>query len=491
MDLPLNPSDAPVPSPDANADPATALTLDAIQERVQQALRQWHADPAGPSPLAPLHLFQRLRQSEVISEHEATNRVLYQGLQLLEERYPQDAMLLRQSELDNQLNDLVANALNVAPSTLYRHKRQALAHLAEVIWERETQLRQSYRTRMLARLEPPSYSHLWGIDAHIEQLCALLAHPGPPWIVTLAGIGGIGKTTLADAAVRGLLQRGVPREIGWVTARQTRLQWSGPLQSVAEPALTLEALAEELCVQLIDERIVAGPGTSRNLVAHLRATLKAQPHVVVVDNLETVTDIEPFIAALRDLAAPSKFLLTTRESLLTQPDIYHYAVPELAERDAHALIRREAAIRNFVPLLQATDEQLRPIVDVAGGNPLALRLIVGLAYTHALPVVLENLARARGTHIENLYTYVFHHSWQRLDEESRAVLLAMPLVTASGAEVDDLVEISELPKESVVRGLDLLVKLNLVDVRGDLYQRRYSIHNLTRSFLHEQVLRWQ
>jgi hypothetical protein len=36
-----------------------------------------------------------------------------------------------------------------------------------------------------------------------------------------------------------------------------------------------------------------------------------------------------------------------------------------------------------------------------------------------------------------------------------------------------------------------LVRLNLVDVRGDLQQRRYSIHNLTRTFLHEQVLRWQ
>ena len=38
--------------------------------------------------------------------------------------------------------------------------------------------------------------------------------------------------------------------------------------------------------------------------------------------------------------------------------------------------------------------------------------------------------------------------------------------------------------------LDDLVKVNLVDARGDLYQRRYSIHALTRTFLHEQVLRW-
>jgi DNA-binding MarR family transcriptional regulator len=54
-----------------------------------------------------------------------------------------------------------------------------------------------------------------------------------------------------------------------------------------------------------------------------------------------------------------------------------------------------------------------------------------------------------------------------------------------------LAEICDLDDAAVVGALDMLVKLNLVDVRGDLYQRRYTIHNLTRTFLHEQVLRWQ
>jgi hypothetical protein len=35
-----------------------------------------------------------------------------------------------------------------------------------------------------------------------------------------------------------------------------------------------------------------------------------------------------------------------------------------------------------------------------------------------------------------------------------------------------------------------LVGLNLVDSVGGLTERRFTIHNLTRSFLQEQVLRW-
>jgi hypothetical protein len=409
----------------------------------------------------------------------------------LEERHPQEALLLRRSELDNELNDFVANALNVAPSTLFRYKKSAISHLAELMLELEEETRDSYRTRMLARLAPPSYTNLLGVEEHVTRLTELLTTPGPPWIIALAGMGGIGKTTMADAVVRGSATQGSLQEIGWVTARQTVLQWHGPLQEIAEPALTLEALAEELCTQLVDERIVPSPGTQRNHVAVLRGVLKARPHLIVVDNLETITDIEALVAALRELVTPTKFLLTSRESLFTQPDIYHYSVPELAPANALALIRQEAQARNLKSLLQASDADLMPIFEIAGGNPLALRLIAGQTYIHPLPVVLENLAKARGSQIENLYTYIYHQAWQRLDESSRRVLLALPLVTAAGAELEQLVEISEIPTEQVIRALDNLVKINLVDVRGDLYRHRYTIHNLTRTFLHEQVLRWQ
>lgn len=287
-----------------------------------------------------------------------------------------------------------------------------------------------------------------------------------------------------------MIARGSVQELGWVTAKQSVLQWHGTLHQVESPALTLDGLAEELCTQLLDERMTPTPNSTRNPVTLLRGALKARPHLVVIDNLETVTDIESLVGTLRELAIPSKFLLTSRESLFDQPDIYHYAVPELDESLALNLIRQEAMARNLVALQQAADHELLPIVEIAGGNPLALRLIVGQTYIHPLPVVLENLKKARGEHIENLYTYIYHQSWQRLDETSRHVLVAMPLVPPSGAELSQLVAMSEMAEAQVVRSLDQLVRINLVDVRGDLYQRRYSIHNLTRTFLHEQVLQW-
>jgi hypothetical protein len=67
----------------------------------------------------------------------------------------------------------------------------------------------------------------------------------------------------------------------------------------------------------------------------------------------------------------------------------------------------------------------------------------------------------------------------------------MPLVNPSGETLPIIAEMGGVTEAVVHTALQRLVRLNLVDVRGDHTERRYSIHGLTRTFLHEQVLHWQ
>src|SRR5687767_12787985 len=119
------------------------FTLDDLQERVQRALRNWHRDTRSPSPLAHLHLFAQLYPAHITSAHVATNQVLYQALQLLAERQPQEADVLQRTVLDRQLNTRVAIETNVAESTLFRYKKTAVEHLTECLWELEQQSREA------------------------------------------------------------------------------------------------------------------------------------------------------------------------------------------------------------------------------------------------------------------------------------------------------------------------------------------------------------
>ena len=211
----------------------------------------------------------------------------------------------------------------------------------------------------------------------------------------------------------------------------------------------------------------------------------------MVDNLETVTDVETLLPTLARLAGPSKFLLTSREAFTGQAEIYHFPVPELAERDAIALMRAEARLRNLRHVAEASDTDLRPLFDTVGGNPLALRLVTGQLHLLALPQVVENLREARGKRAEDLYHFIYWDAWQRLPDDARDVLMLMPLFAGNGADLAAISRVSDLPHDPLVQALEYLVKLSLVNVAGDLHRRRYSLHRLTETFLLREVIKWQ
>jgi hypothetical protein len=70
----------------------------------------------------------------------------------------------------------------------------------------------------------------------------------------------------------------------------------------------------------------------------------------------------------------------------------------------------------------------------------------------------------------------------------------MPLIQEEGEDLAYLQAMGKtgnLTETELMTSLDCLVARNLIDSRGTLHHRRYTIHSLTRTFLQEQVLRWQ
>jgi len=461
-----------------------------LAEVVHQALRQWHSDSNAPSPLGHLYLFRKAQRNGYTTLRRVTNQVLLDAMEVLKQTHEHDVKLLQMRFLDLLSAQQVGHHMNVAESTIYTLQRQAIERLAETLDQMEYQASTTQKTTLQARLEPASYVNLIGIQEHLEQLRQLLMTSGPPWLVSVEGIGGIGKTSIAHALLRQLIDLGAFDEIGWVSARQARLNFGGGIQLSEGPALTAETLIEQLLRQLLpDHAPPAGTPVEQNLRL-LQTRLKATPHLIVIDNLETVTDVEGLLPTLQTLAAPTKFVLTSRQSLYTEPNIYHFVVPELAEADALQLVKQEATWSNLPVLAKSSDAELRPIVETVGGNPLALRLVIGQAHIHALETILDELRQAQGQTAENLYYYIYHQAWERLDPLSQKVLLIMPLTPPHGENLHYLAQVGNLPVGDVRLALNKLVMLNLVDARGGLNDRRYSIHGLTRTFLQEQVAKW-
>jgi hypothetical protein len=336
-----------------------------------------------------------------------------------------------------------------------------------------------------------------GIDGQVDALLAAISRPGPPWIFSLEGMGGLGKTTLAAALLAAAGRGSYFEEFAWASAQTQQLDPHGHGTVQERPGLTPAGLTPAglvtaLLEQLAPQEAVGLLGQPEAALGLLRTVLKRSPHLIVIDNLETAADVAALLPLLRTLVDPAKIVLTSRHKLVGETDIHLYPVPELSEAHALALVRQAGSRQEVASLRAAADADLRPIYVTVGGNPLALLLVVGqLRQRDDLAGLLADLHAARGAPVENLYTYLYRRAWDNLDAYARQVLLTMGAIKVGGDHMGFIAAISGLANGQVSDALQQLIVLNLVYPVGDVYARRYAIHSLTRSFLHEQVARWR
>lgn len=464
-----------------------------LSQAIHTVLRTWHAGGHEERPWADLLVIRQQLDEQAAPDLDlAVKEVVLHALHSLEQQVGGDAVkILRLRFLDGLTARATANRLNLTENVVYKQQRAALRDLADLVAQAEREARAAKAARIVERLEIQEPPHLFGVDDVLADLVALLAAPGPPWLAAVVGIGGIGKTTLADAAVRALAGTPAFADIAWVGARHDRFTvWDG-LTPGAEgaPALTLERLVDATVDQLDFRDLARLAPTHKH--AGLRARLKAAPYLVVVDNLETAADYRALVPDLQGLVHPTRFLLTSRHSLHQYPGVHNLSLDELSAADSLALLRYEADNRGLADVARAPRETLWPVYEAAGGNPLALKLLVGQMHTLSLPKVVEDLRQARGQSAEELYRFIYWRSWHLLDDDARRVLAIMPLVAESGGGLEQIAALSTLADERLTAALQQLVTLSLVNVQGTVQSRRYSIHRLTETFLLNEVLKWQ
>ena len=345
------------------------------------------------------------------------------------------------------------------------------------------------RFKVLRRLEALPDQKLFGIDSVREQIIETIAQTDRPWLISLEGLGGIGKTSLANEIVHHFLDSDRFVDIAWVSAKQEEYITGRGIQPIKTkpPDLTADVLVDLLLAQLSDGPYpIHSPEAKR---AALFELLQEKPCLIVIDNLETVTDYQTLLPLLRQMARPSKFLITSRRSLQNESDVYSHSLAELSETASLAFLQYEATLQRVLPLLNAEDHDLKMIYTTVGGNPLALKLVIGQSHVLPLHHILNNLQQAKGDPVDQLYTYIYWQAWQMLDQDGRHLLLSLPIVP--NGTFDQLQAASKLGAMALQAALNSLRRFSLIEIRGELREPRYRIHRLTESFLMNEVLRWQ
>ncbi|MCB0164833.1 MAG: hypothetical protein KDI79_11440 [Anaerolineae bacterium] len=463
------------------------ISLSKLQTDIHNALQSWHDVHLDTSPLDYLQLYRQVPAGGSISVRRATNEILLEALETLAVEHKYSANLLRQHFLDGVLMHAIANRLNIGQSTAYRKQQEALHQLALIVQAKEQQARLDYQINLEKRLRLPAKPHLFGVEARLDALLEGLLAPATSWLTSIEGLGGIGKTTLVNAVIRQPELMTAFQDIAWVSAKKRAFFPGMGFEEGTSPILTVETLIDMLLEQLNQTAaLTQPPSEKRNILTRL---LKQTPYLIVIDNLETVVDYQTLLPVLWEVANPSKVVLTSRHSLRAYPDVSCITLDALSRADTFALIRYEANMRGLPMLANAAEADLERIYQVVGGNPLALKLVAGQTAFLPLSQVLDNLKAARGKSISELYTYIYWQAWEMLTNPARQTLLVMPLAQEGGLK--HLLALSQLEPGDLHDALQQLATLSLVQVEGDLENRRYSIHRLTETFLLNEAISWQ
>ncbi len=285
--------------------------------------------------------------------------------------------------------------------------------------------------------------------------------------VLIVGLGGNGKTSLAREIGAHLLQPEVrvPRfdAVVWVSDKD--------LPGTTNLSVVLDVVARTLDYPAITQ---LDPAEKQYEIEQL---LRRQPTLLVVDNVETITD-QALLHWLLRLPEPSKALLTSRERHRSLWGSWLIELRGMTDAEARELIAQRI---RALGLRAVSDEAMSPLVAVTGGNPKALAIALGLVKyeRRTLQQVVDDLHAARGDLFEDL----FSRAWGLLDEASRRILLGLSLFPESAGE-EALAATADVGGYGLDRALERLVELSLLDVQqADLNQPpRYTLHPLVRAF---------
>ncbi len=301
-------------------------------------------------------------------------------------------------------------------------------------------------------------------------------------LVTLTGVGGVGKTRLAQevaARVNDEFPDGV---------------WFFELAAVSDPAAVPDAVAAVL-------GITQQPGKS--VTESVAAALEGRLRLLVIDNCEHVLDAAAdLIEAVLARSATVKILATSREALgVTDEQLW--PVPSLdvgTGIDSSAVMLFSERARAVAPHFSTSDDA-EAVVEICrrlDGIPLAIELAASRMASMTATEVRDRLdhrfrllvGSRRGLARHQTLRHAVAWSYDHLDDAEKA-LLERCSVFAGGFDLQSTCAVARFdePDEFVMLDLlDALVRKSLLVTDRSSGRTRFSMLETIRQFAEEQLV---
>jgi LuxR family glucitol operon transcriptional activator len=345
---------------------------------------------------------------------------------------------------------------------------------------------------IIENLPAPTNSTFVGREAEIIRLLELLSPDHSAHLISIAGIGGVGKTSLAVECARRCLaaschsldssglSMGVPTfdVFIFVSAKLVYLEPFGLLERFG-PARSLQDILQQIADVLGDVDLAGASFTEQiTLLKKRLGGVQSNPTqrrtLLIIDNLETVENQQAVLSFLYDLPRWVKVVITTREQLMFVP----VRLTAMPEPEGLKLIEYEAQEKGVS--LGLDDRQ--SLYQATGGVPVAIHYAIGqIANGYPLAGMLQGIKQSTG----EVARFCFETTVQALrGMAAHDLLMAIALFPAPVlCEVLFQVAAAEPDPEQLQEGLAQLCRLSLVNQTED----RYSMLPLTQEYAYAEL----
>lgn len=267
-----------------------------------------------------------------------------------------------------------------------------------------------------------------GRKREIDNILNLLSNKSRAFLISITGVGGVGKSSLAIEVAHRCLE--ISKQVSqskdsesyfdafiWTSAKKMRF-----IDDNLQEAITVKSNLEDIVSEIIK---VVAPDKYKNIPDQkaqyklVMDILSDNRILLIVDNMETIEDNQ-VISFLNELPFPSKAIITDRRSVQSSRAI---RLLELPEEDAANLIKAQCKINNII----LASEQISELIEKTGGIPLAIVWAIGQmgAKGWGTDLVFRNLANTGSTPV---LEFLFAESFLHINDKSRKVLATLSVV---------------------------------------------------------------
>lgn len=317
-----------------------------------------------------------------------------------------------------------------------------------------------------------------GREKDIKRVVQALASRWP--LISIEGLGGMGKTTLALEIAHLCLIDSIAdlnptfEYAVWVSAKDRPEQefWLNEVLNTTARVLGYFSIAKLPPSQLEEKK------------AQIDQLLHSYRTLLIIDNFETIKDLA-LEAWMQDIPEPSKVLITSRTDQLRRIGTRPVELRGLETADALVLIRTYAQSLDLHSLALEKEEKLLSLVDVTRGNPKVIGMAIGYIKRGRLSLdeVVDQLHIA-GKTVHGIFDDLFMRMWNTIMTSNAQSVLLISSLFAEFMSKKALHVISGLAEYSLDNALEELVELKLLEMKEEsaTITLQYTLHPLTRAF---------